>query len=283
MKSMKTKNEIAQYEEVFARNPVTGELQKVRIEKPEQKTPEQVAEDIREQLGEMGLQPTEAVEVEDPLTGKRSIISIDRTGHNEKKLIQVLADPNTTRDRKDYALSMYLFERGSHNTSMLMDLFRYKGAHTKETRVFKSQIRFDFQMFADDFAKHLLRQSELIGIMLEVDIKEERNKFEAWLALENNKGKGYTYRDYVISRADAGGIDIKSRPHYALIQMAIHDLDESETLARRVRSLAEAREREKGKGIYLSADGRPYTADDPSVDEAIKADREATAAAKKDE
>ena len=274
---MKTKNkDIIQYEEVLAKQE-DGSHILVKIEKPTQITPEQQAEGVKQQLIKMGLEPIQQVKVEDPITGETRIISLDRTGHTEANLITTLADPNLTRDRKDHAISMYLYERGAHNTSMIVDLRRYKGAHTKETRVFKSQIRFDFEMFAQSFTRYLENQSRLLGITLDVDIQKERRDFAQWLALENNKGRGSTYVDYVCSKYDAGDISKSARAHYALIEMAIQSLEEAEHLRDGVARMTQAREKEKGKGIYIDRNGVPYDADDAALDDAVKADREATA------
>jgi len=64
--------------------------------------------------------------------------------------------------------------------------------------------------------------------------------------------------------------------------MAIHALDEADVLRANVRKLADARMRDKGRGIYINAAGVPYTMDDPKLDEIIKADRESTAEAQKE-
>ncbi len=219
------------------------------------------------------LSTKKSVEVADPISGEKRLVSLDRTGYSEVNLITTLADPEIPRDRKDFVLSMYLYERGAHSASMIADIMRYKGQHTKESRVFKSQIRFDFESFVNSFTMYLTRQSRLIGLTLGINIAEERSKFVEWLALENNKGKGYTYKDY--NKHD-------STTYTALVEMAIEAQDEAAVLMKNVKNLRDARTREKGKGIYLSRDGTPYTEDDPQLDDIIKADREATAEESKD-
>lgn len=291
----KTK-ELVQYEEVQARNPTTGEISTVKIEKPKATTPEQRAEEIGKELKEMGLEISYSFEVTDPLSGKKQIVTLDRAGHtNEGKLAMTLADPNLSRDRKDFAVSMYLYERGSHNTSMLLDLMRYKGTHTKETRVFKSQIRYDFEAFVGTFTTYLKDQQRLVGACLGIDIWEEKQNFMEFCkeaeararkkALEEKKDferESYTYYDFMVYE---GGVkDEKSaRQHAALVSLAMHAADEAETLSLQVKRMAEARERDKGKGIYMDSSGRPYTQDDPDLQKAIDKDREITAEAKKDE
>jgi hypothetical protein len=211
------------------------------------------------------------VEVENPFTDEKQIMVIDRAGYTEDKLSTALANPDLTRDQKDFEISMYLYQRGAHNTSMLVDLFRYKGAHTKETRVFKSQIRFDFEQFVNSFTHYLDDQWRLLGIALGVNIQVEKERFEAWLKLPNNKES--TFKDFAPNW---------NPEKIALVEMAIHAKDEAELLRANVRKMADARMRDKGKGIYISTAGVPYTMNDPQLDDAIKADRESTAEAQKD-
>ena len=59
--------------------------------------------------------------------------------------------------------------------------------------------------------------------------------------------------------------------------MAIQSLEEAEHLRDGVARMTQAREKEKGKGIYIDRNGVPYDADDAALDDAVKADREATA------
>jgi hypothetical protein len=211
------------------------------------------------------------IEFKDPITGEKRLAVIDRTGYSEGNLITALSNPETPRDRKDFLLSMYLYERGAHGASMVADLMRYKGHHTKETRVFKSQIRFDFETFVDTFAAYLKDQSRLIGLTLGINIGDEIKAYAEWLEMPNNK-KG-TYKDF--NKKDAV-------TYVALIEMAMRAHEEAGILKENVRRMADARTREKGKGIYVSTAGVPFTIDDPQLDEIIKADREATEGIKND-
>jgi hypothetical protein len=198
---------------------------------------------------------------------------VDRAGYTEQKLSTVLANPDIPRDRKDFEISMYLYQRGAPNTSMLVDLMRYKGLHTKDTQVFKSQIRFDFEQFVDSFTGYLSEMSRLIGATFDVDIEHEMNEYKKWLELPNNKGKKLTYKNFHPTF---------KKEYITLIEMAIRAREESEVLKKNVRNMAEARMRDKGKGIYISAEGIPYTMEDPQMDEAVKKDRESTAEAEKE-
>jgi hypothetical protein len=223
--------------------------------------------------------PNDKVEIEDPFTHEKRIISLDRTGHTEKNLILTLADPTLSRDRKDHALSMYLYERGAESTSMIIDLFRYKGQHSKESQVFQSRMRYDFEAFVNSFTRYLTNQSRLLGITLDINIAKEKEEFEGWLELPNNKGKGYTYKNFCKSQRFANGADSTRN---ALIEMAIYAQEEAEALRKAIDRIVQARMASQGGGIYVDSRGRPFDVNDPELEEIIKADREIQAKAQKD-
>lgn len=233
----------------------------------------------------MKLEPVEEVLVKDPFTGKTSLVAIDRAGHTEKSLIVTLADPNLSRERKDHALSMYLYERGKDSMSMIVDLMRYKGQHTKESRVFESRMRLDFESFVGSFTHYLNNQARLLGITLGVNIENERILFTEWL--KSKKEKVFTYIDFAREMKsksefsdDFSEIDITKA---ALIEMAIYAQDEADALTKAVERISQARMAMKGGGIYVDKSGRPYSVNDPSLDEIIKKEREAEKEALKDD
>lgn len=249
----------------------------------EQKTPEQVVDKTKAELEKYGLNPTEKVTVTDPLTGETKLITLDRTGYGENKLIIALADPDLKRDQKDHMLSMYLFERGKDSASFLIDLIRSKGQHTKETRAFKSQMRFDFELFVSQFSKFIREQSKLIGICFDMDIFKAREGYVKWLEVkrkiekeEQRPPNDYTYFDYALEKTQrtVGKLNHTDRMYIAMVGMAIQSLDEGERLVAQVNNVIKAREREMGKGIYVDSTGKIFTYDDPELDNIIKADRE---------
>lgn len=228
------------------------------------------------ELEKYGVAPTEKVEVKDPLTGEKRIVSLDRTGYGEAKLITALADPDLPRDRKDFMLSMYLFERGKDSASFIADIMRYKGAHTKETRVFKSQMRFDFETLVTMLAGHLRDRATRTGLMFGVDIATERAAYQEWLA--EHKGEAHTsYFDYYRAIHEDEELPWRiERIERQFIAEAIFELEEAIRLEASRRAITEMREREKGKGIYLDSTGKPYLQDDLELDEAIARDRALT-------
>lgn len=243
-----------------------------------EKTPEQVADRTTKELEKYSLKPTEKVTVTDPITGVTTEITLDRTGYGENKLIVALADPELKRDVKDHMLSMYLFERGKESASFLVDLMRSKGQHTKETRAFKSQMRFDFELFVSQFSKFIREQSKLIGVCMDVDIFRAREEYTKWLQIKRKfeKEKDFNYLDFAVEKTQksVGKLNHTDRAYIALVGMAIQSLDEGERLVAQIQNVTKARERDAGKGIYVDHNGKPYTYDDPELDDIIKADRE---------
>ena len=155
-------------------------------------------------------------------------------GTTDKKVGEIMLSTKTTKEQKDAIIAQWLFENGKESSSFLAELFMSKGKLTKETRVFKNQMRFDFEMFADLIVILLNDISDTI-------IKDMRNKT--------------TLSDSYVNMANAmkqGADKIVDRMH----------------------KVTEERMAEKGYGIYLDNAGRPYSILDKDVDEVINKDRE---------
>jgi len=91
--------------------------------------------------------------IRNPLTSKKALVVIDREGTTEKKLVRALTNAKFSQEQKDSVLTQYLFQRGLESASFLAELFQSKGQLTKETRVFKSQMRFDFEQVVNIIAQ----------------------------------------------------------------------------------------------------------------------------------
>lgn len=241
---------------------------------PDVKTPEQAAENVSKELAKFDLKANETFQVKNPITGKVTDVVLSRTGTQESDLIIALADPNLGRDQKDHALSMYLWGRGAESSSMIVDLMRYKGTHTKETRVFKSQMRFDFEALVTSFVDHFETQARNTADILGYDLKKEISKYREWL--KDGKPADSSYAVFFATRL-MRELTMEERITCALMSQAIYQLDEAEKLTRARMNIAQAREREKGGGIFVDHRGRTYDATQPDIDEIVKADREASA------
>ena len=246
------------------------------------KTEEEHTAGIKESLEKNGVAPIEEILVTNPITGKQVVVQLERDGTPESKLILALADPELTRDRKDFVLSMYLYERGRESASMLVDLMRYKGEHTKEGRVFQSRIRFDFEMFVTTFTGYLHERAVEIGKILSVNPREEKQLYTEWLLelrereKENKQDmRQVNFWEYLTETGRDKKIKI-TRAEAILLYEAVLAEDQADKLTAGVRRMADARAREKGYGIYVDNKGRPYSVDDPMLDEVILQDREET-------
>jgi hypothetical protein len=233
-------------------------------------SPDYSPEATAAELKDKGLAATETIEVENPVTGKRAMVVITRDGTREDKVIMALADKNMSQDAKDHVLGMYLFERGKDNASFLMDIYRYKGEHTKETRAFKSQVRFDFEVFVEMFASYL--KSTAIGMAESLglgNLEEFASGYLSFIAEADNKGK--QVEDYCVFK----GIQL-TKEKAAMIYLCMTNYLEAGKFKQNVRKMAESRERDKGKGIYIDKEGRTYSIDDESVnmEDVIKRDKE---------
>lgn len=237
-------------------------------------------EATKKELDKLGLTPTSEVEVTDPVSGKKTMITIDRTGTTESKLLIALADKNLNRDQKDAVLSMYLFERGKESASFLMDLMRFKGFHTKETRAFKSQVRFDFEMYVSLSAKCFDDAAFAIGLELGYSREEFRELGLKYVEFIKDCEKREDPDRTVFAFTKVNRIKM-SREKAALIRQAFQNLESALLLKQSVANTAAARERDNGKGIYIDGAGKPYSCDDPEINDVIKKDQERLAELKK--
>ena len=114
-----------------------------------------------------------------------------------------------------------------------MDLYASKGTHTKETRKFKSEVRFDLTMMANTLA---------------VFFSETKNK------IHEEVEKGVSLDDVLMNFADR----CESM---------------SEKLIDMVNKTTKDRMRESGYGIYVSKDGIPYSIYDKDFEDVIIKDK----------
>ena len=254
-------------------NPITKE--KEIVDFTGEKKPDYTPEHINKELIALGIEAVETFEVRNPVTGKKSLVTIQRDGTPESTLIMQLANKDNTRDLKDHYLSMYLWERGKESTSMLVDLMRYKGQHTKETRAFKTQMRFDFEMFVDSFIHHMVRSAEALFEELGFeDYRELGNEYINWVKKVKEENKetdvkaNTSVRKFFLER----GTDVDPECA-ALVNFAFRSVAEADKLKDLVKKVEAGRLAEKGFGIYIDGTGKPYTIMDKDIDEVIKRDR----------
>jgi hypothetical protein len=228
--------------------------------------PDYSPESIKKQLAKNGTPIVQKLKVKG-ITGKETAITIRRDGTQDSNLALSLADPKTTRDQKDHAVSMWLYEKGKESGSFLVDLMRFKGHHTNETRAFKTQMRFDFEMFVESFTRYLRSQENAIVKNLMIgkwsEMKEEYISF-----IKKHANTEFSFSDFVFYK----GYNF-SPEKSALIEMAMRSGDEAEKLTLMVQKTTENRMREKGFGIYIDSSGRIYSIFDNDMEEAIEKDK----------
>jgi hypothetical protein len=224
---------------------------------------------IQRALKKYDLLPEEEVIVKNPITNKETAITIRRDGTQDSTLAIVMADQNSTREQKDGAVSSYLFERGKEAGSFLMDLFQFKGLHTKETRAFKSQMRFDFEMFTDSFVRYLRGIEGSIKKNLQWEMYDSLKKEYGIYLDEESHVEGCCVKDFWKNK----GRDVSSTQS-ALLELALRSGAEADKLVEMREKITNDRMREKGFGTYIDHEGRVYSIFDKDLEEVINKDRE---------
>lgn len=213
------------------------------------------------EIKKYGLAPTEVVEYKDPFTGTMKKIMIDRRGTTDEKLALALLDDSIPREQKDTMISMYLFEKGKQGASMLMDLWGYKGQHTKESRHFQSQMRFDFDLFLNAFEMFCNDSADLVFKNLPIEIVEVEEEVDGKVIKKEvvKVTRDVTPNEIAVVLGDFG------RYHRMTGTL----------LSKRIRAEVQKRERAKGKGIYIGMDNKPYSVhEDGDIVEVVSKDRE---------
>lgn len=213
--------------------------------------------DAEGEIKKFGVAATEVVEYKDVFTGQLKKIIIDRRGTTDEKLALALLDDKVSRDQKDSMLSMYLFEKGKQGSSMLMDLWMYKGAHTKESRAFQSTMRFDFELFLQVFQTFMQDSADLVFKNLPIKVTMINTATD--------------HPEEIISvTRDVSANEIA----VVLGRFAQYHRMTSDLLGKRIRAEVEKRERSRGKGIYIGMDNKPYSVhEDGDIVEIVAKDK----------
>lgn len=214
--------------------------------------------DAGAQIKQYGLNPTETLSYKDPFTGESKSIMIDRRGTTDETLALALLDDAMPRERKDSLISMYLFEKGKEGASMLMDLHMYKGAHTKESRAFKSQMRYDYEMFLHVFQMFMRDSHDLLWESLPLELATVEVDGKSKEIVKIKQGAVLSLEDVVLALG-----------RYARFHNMSADL-----LGERVKKETAKREAAMGKGIYIGLDNKPYSVnEDNDIVEVVARDK----------
>lgn len=201
-------------------------------------------------------QRVEIVEFVSPATGNRGLQTIDRRGTTDEKLGMALLDPNTTEDRKLSMLSLYLFEKGKESASFIADLMLHKGTSTRETRKFKSEMRYDFTTFTQTFCNYLYddAQATLDVLLPEADIHQLEKEAYEFLLKAKEKGERESIVNFVKKKLgkDAHTYEI------ILLDKAIRGASQAAEIKIKLDEITKQREAEAGKGIMLNHFGQAH-------------------------
>lgn len=168
---------------------------------------------------------------------------------------KVMLSTKATKEQKDAALAQYLFERGLESASYLAELFQSKGQHTKETRLFKRQVRYDFELFVGSFIQFLRDTSKGIVKTMHSEEQWEEKKKQILQDREND-------------------VHVEGGPEIVFNELAMRFEDEADRLAELVSRTTEERMREKGYGIYVNKHGEIYSIFDEDIVRVVKKDKE---------
>jgi len=213
-------------------------------------------------LKDVKVPASQEVDVVNPLTGNRSLVTINSDGTTDEKAAAILIHPEASKEQKEVAIAAWLFERGRENSSFLMELFQSKGLHTKETRQFKTQMRFDFESFVNLFTAHLDEQSEAILKNLHLSVKMYDEILED------------VVKSHSIQRSIEKIAGTMSDERRALVEIAARFKDEAESLRNQTKKIAEERMKEKGYGIYIDSKGEIYSIFDKDFLGKVERDKE---------
>ena len=171
-------------------------------------------------------------------SGTKTDIVLRRDGYTDEGLAMVLTDDKSTQDQRDSYLANYMFQRGKESASFLAELYLSKGKLTRESQAFKSQMKFDFEVFTDFFVKLLYSMSNAIN---NPEVSQKNNRAEL-----------------------------------ILDQLSELLTERATTLTKRYESLTEERLKAKGFGIYIDRLGRPYDTRNSEIVDVVKRDVETT-------
>lgn len=204
---------------------------------------------------------TEDIEFTHPLTGKKTSLTLNRATDDPEQLGAVLLS-NRSKDTKDAYLANYLFAQGLESASFLAELFKSKGKHTKETRAFKSQMRFDYEVLINSLTLGLTDISNTLDTILGHKILENKDEII-------ELSKKMELHD-AISRV----VPVESKEECALSAMVLQLDSLSELLVNRVKEITEKRLEDSGYGIFVNTKGRVYSIFDEGVKEEFEKEYE---------
>jgi len=200
---------------------------------------------------------------------KQGLIPLDRGGVTDKKLAAILKS-KIPQEQKKTALVNYLFEQGMDNVGYLAEMQQWHGQSVKETRAFKSQMRFDFELFISIFTTFLQDTSESMWKILFPDAGEKGHGVleleEVIMALKLIKNPEAKI-DYLQTLGEENSKQV------ALILLATEFRNQADILTSAVKKVTQERERQAGRGIYVDKLGKTHDLLDEDLYDIIQAEK----------
>lgn len=194
----------------------------------------------------------------------RALIPASEFQKKEKELGKALLDPNMDSEKKDALMLNLIFSKGLESASFLGEMFRYKGQHTKETRVFKSQMRSDFTVLVSNWSLFLRETARamfetyvsFVGFNAYASLEDVKNKYFDWI--KSSGRSNFAEFDPTITLTEA-----------MILLLAVRYDSEADFLDKQIKDVYDAREREKGKGIFVDSTGRAFDVNEKTHDEIV--------------
>jgi hypothetical protein len=191
-------------------------------------------------------------------SGKK--LEIQRRGVSAEEIGQIMSSTSLTVEEKNTALANYFVQENADNSMFAAEIFQSRGMFTKEARHFHTQMRYDFENFANMFESFLRTRARAIFKSLGLKDEDVVKLMKKVIELEGDTLKAALFLRWV-QFDDA---------QYTLLDLAVGFLDEAETLKEGVDKLTAEREKLKGGGTYISKSGRIYNLHDVSIREIVE-------------
>lgn len=178
-----------------------------------------------------------------------------------KEIIIILKNKNLSSDQKNALLSTAIFAKGMESASFLAELFLSKGNMTRETREFKSQMRFDFEFFSKDFILLLKKTGKkILKDIFDIsnnDLEEIINNY----AYENKEINDDDFLELKkLSRNNKENSTEKrlNNIERILLSIAFDFIKEAKTIGENIRAITQERLDRKGFGTYIDKNKKVY-------------------------
>jgi hypothetical protein len=241
---------------------------------------------LKELSKEVKIPPTE-VEIENPVTHKKALVTLEFDGTTDKKLGAIMLSPDATEDQRMALVNSWLWEHGRENSSLLGELFMYKGQHTRETRAFKTQTTETVEhVNAVNVELYRGIATNLWALVADSFKGQESasslQKFKQDLTnfyrqcRQEKKPEHANLRWFL--RTKYPHLEIEKADIY-ILQIAVSLLEGSEKMDQELTRLRDARLKAIGWGMYIDKQNKIHNIYDDDIEEVVKKEKKEVAEA----